>query len=296
MVLVLIKARHGIWPFIIQLVVKWMPRQNFPTAVEIDARRTKPNAKTVVLEAVALRKSFGGLVAVDDVSFDVKAGEVLGLLGPNGAGKSTLFNIITGVIPLSSGNIRLFGSEVENINSREMCQHGVSRTFQHVKLVPDMTLIENVAIGATSLGKASLLQATFGLDRAEEKKIIEWSMHLLQQVGLAEKAWDLAGSLPLGHQRVLEIARALAADPSILLLDEPAAGLRANEKSELAALLRNLRDSGIAILLVEHDMEFVASVADRLMVMNFGKRIAMGDPDSVRADTSVQDAYLGATT
>jgi branched-chain amino acid transport system permease protein len=159
-----------------------------------------------------------------------------------------------------------------------------------------MTLIENVAIGATSLGKASLLQATFGLDRAEEKKIIEWSMHLLQQVGLAEKAWDLAGSLPLGHQRVLEIARALAADPSILLLDEPAAGLRANEKSELAALLRNLRDSGIAILLVEHDMEFVASVADRLMVMNFGKRIAMGDPDSVRADTSVQDAYLGATT
>lgn len=253
-----------------------------------------PEPNTVVLEAIALRKNFGGLVAVDDVSFEVKAGEVLGLLGPNGAGKSTLFNLITGVVPLSSGTLQLFGEQISSVQVRDMCRRGVSRTFQHVKLVPDMTLVENVAIGATSLGRNGLVAATFGRDRDEERIIFGWSMHLLERVGLGDKAWELAGSLPLGHQRVLEIARALAADPCLLLLDEPAAGLRANEKTELASLLCDLRNDGLAILLVEHDMEFVSSVADRLMVMNFGKRIALGNPDAVRGDPAVQDAYLGA--
>ncbi|TAK49792.1 MAG: branched-chain amino acid ABC transporter ATP-binding protein/permease [Xanthobacteraceae bacterium] len=294
MVFMLIVARQGIWPLVVRAFAKWMPRPKPVMAIEIGNRRVMPPPQTVVLEAVAMRKTFGGLVAVDDVSFSISAGEVLGLLGPNGAGKSTLFNLITGVLPLSSGGIRLFAKELSVVDVREMCRRGVARTFQHVKLVPDMTLIENVAIGAASLGQKGLLGATFGLDRAEEQRILGWSMHLLQRVGLASRAWDLAGSLPLGHQRVLEIARALAADPFLLLLDEPAAGLRANEKTELAALLRSLRNSGLAILLVEHDMEFVASIADRLMVMNFGRRIAMGHPDSVRADPMVQDAYLGA--
>jgi len=156
-----------------------------------------------------------------------------------------------------------------------------------------MTLIENVAIGATHLGHAGLTAATFRLDRAEERRLLSWSMQLLEQVGLANKAWELAGSLPLGHQRILEIARALAADPVLLLLDEPAAGLRANEKAELAELLCRLRDDGLGVLLVEHDMEFVSIVADRLMVMNFGKLIAYGAPAEVRANRAVQEAYLG---
>jgi ABC-type branched-subunit amino acid transport system ATPase component len=230
---------------------------------------------------------------VDDVSFDVRAGEILGLLGPNGAGKTTLFNLISGALRPTSGSVGLLGVPVPNVVARDMCRRGIARTFQHVKLVPDMTLVENVAIGATRLGRRGLLSTTLGLDRAEEQSTLGWAMHLLGRVGLADKAWDLAGSLPLGHQRLLEIARALAADPVLLLLDEPAAGLRTNEKAELAKLLRSLCDGGLGILLVEHDMEFVSSVADRLMVMNFGRCIAIGDPIEVRSNTEVQEAYLG---
>lgn len=267
-----------------------------PSAVEpviIESVRARPDAGLPLLTATKMRRTFGGLIAVDDVSFDVRAGEILGLLGPNGAGKTTLFNLISGALRPTSGSVGLLGVPVPNVVARDMCRRGIARTFQHVKLVPDMTLVENVAIGATQLGRRGLISTTLGLDRAEERLMLGWAMHLLGRVGLADKAWDLAGSLPLGHQRLLEIARALAADPVLLLLDEPAAGLRANEKAELARLLRSLCDGGLGVLLVEHDMEFVSSVADRLMVMNFGRCIAIGDPTEIRSNPEVQEAYLG---
>jgi ABC-type branched-subunit amino acid transport system ATPase component/ABC-type branched-subunit amino acid transport system permease subunit len=293
MILILAKARRGLWP----MIGAWTDRATLrPPAVEsviLDSIRARPDAGLPLLTATRMRRTFGGLVAVDDVSFDVRAGEILGLLGPNGAGKTTLFNLISGALRPTSGSVGLLGVPVPNVVARDMCRRGIARTFQHVKLVPDMTLVENVAIGATQLGRRGLISTTLGLDRAEEQLILGWAMHLLGRVGLADKAWDLAGSLPLGHQRLLEIARALAADPVLLLLDEPAAGLRANEKAELARLLRSLCDGGLGILLVEHDMEFVSSVADRLMVMNFGRCIAIGDPTEVRSNTEVQEAYLG---
>ena len=293
MILVLAKARRGLWPMIQAWTEHAMLRPQAIEPVVLQSVRPRPDAGLPLLTATKMRRTFGGLVAVDDVSFDVRAGEILGLLGPNGAGKSTLFNLISGALRPTSGHLGLLGEPVPNVVARDMCRRGVARTFQHVKLVADMTLIENAAIGATQLGHCGLLSATVGLDRAEEQLVLGWAMHLLGRVGLADKAWDLAGSLPLGHQRVLEIARALAADPVLLLLDEPAAGLRANEKTELAALLRSLRNDGLGILLVEHDMEFVSSVADRLMVMNFGRCIAIGDPVDVRGNAEVQEAYLG---
>jgi ABC-type branched-subunit amino acid transport system ATPase component/ABC-type branched-subunit amino acid transport system permease subunit len=293
MILLLAKARRGIWP----MVEAWTDRATLrPRSVEpviLDSVRARPDAGLPLITATKMRRTFGGLIAVDDVSFDVRAGEILGLLGPNGAGKTTLFNLISGALRPTSGHVGLLGVPVPNVVARDMCRRGIARTFQHVKLVPDMTLIENVAIGATQLGQRGLISTTLGLDRAEEKLILGWAMQLLGRVGLADKAWELAGSLPLGHQRLLEIARALAADPVLLLLDEPAAGLRANEKAELAKLLRSLCDGGLGILLVEHDMEFVSSVADRLMVMNFGRCIAIGDPTEVRSNIEVQEAYLG---
>ncbi|WP_137391477.1 ABC transporter permease subunit [Rhodoligotrophos defluvii] len=293
MLLVLWRARRGMLP----LVQSWLPRAAAEGDVMAPARlpspRPRPPRGTPLLAAEGLKRNFGGLVAVDEVSLEVRAGEILGLLGPNGAGKSTLFNLISGTLPVSSGRITFLGQEIPRADARTMCRLGMARTFQHVKLVPDMSLIENVAIGATHLGQAGLASASFGLDRAEEKRLLGWSIYLLGRVGLADKAWEPAGALPLGHQRVLEIARALAADPVLLLLDEPAAGLRANEKAELAALLRSLREDGLGILLVEHDMDFVTKLADRLMVMNFGRRIAFGEPAVVRADSGVQEAYLG---
>jgi ABC-type branched-subunit amino acid transport system ATPase component/ABC-type branched-subunit amino acid transport system permease subunit len=293
MILILAKARRGLWP----MIETWTDRATLrPRPVEPvirDSVRARPDAGLPLLTATKMRRTFGGLIAVDDVSFDVRAGEILGLLGPNGAGKTTLFNLISGALRPTSGSVGLLGVPVPNVVARDMCRRGIARTFQHVKLVPDMTLVENVAIGATRLGRRGLLSTTLGLDRPEEQSTLGWAMHLLGRVGLADKAWDLAGSLPLGHQRLLEIARALAADPVLLLLDEPAAGLRTNEKAELAKLLRSLCDGGLGILLVEHDMEFVSSVADRLMVMNFGRCIAIGDPIEVRSNTEVQEAYLG---
>jgi branched-chain amino acid transport system permease protein len=246
-----------------------------------------------VLSASHLQRSFGGLIAVDDVSFDVKSGEILGILGPNGAGKTTLFNLISGGLSRSTGELSFLGQPLSRVSARDMCLRGMSRTFQHAALVLDMTALENVAIGATHLGRCGFVANSLRLDRMEEQQLLGWAQHLLARVGLADKANELAGNLSLGHQRILEIARALAADPVLLLLDEPAAGLRANEKAVLADLLNSLRSEGLAIILVEHDMDFVFRLADRLMVMNFGRRIAFGRPDEVRADAGVQEAYLG---
>ncbi len=239
-------------------------------------------------------KRFGGLVAVNDVSFDVDAGEIVGLIGPNGAGKTTMFNLLTCTLPMTSGSATFLDHDIGRATQRAVARLGLARTFQHVKLRPQMSLLDNVALGAHARTRAGVLQAGLRLDRAEERAILAEAWRQLDRIGLADRAGDLAGSLPLGTQRILEIARALAADPVLLVLDEPAAGLRRREKQSLAALLRRLRDEGVTILIVEHDMDFVMKLVDRLVVMNFGQKLVEGAPSAVRADERVQAAYLGS--
>jgi branched-chain amino acid transport system permease protein len=240
-------------------------------------------------------KRFGGLVAVNDVSFDVRAGEIVGLIGPNGAGKSTMFNLLTGTAPMTSGHVEFLGQDITGLAQRVVAHRGMARTFQHVKLRPHMSLLDNVALGAHGRTRSGVLAAGLRLDRREEAQILAEARRQLARIGLADRAHELAGSLPLGTQRILEIARALAADPVLLVLDEPAAGLRRKEKQALGDLLRKLRGEGVTILIVEHDMDFVMRLVDRLVVMNFGSKLIEGEPAAVRADPGVQAAYLGTT-
>ena len=230
----------------------------------------------MILEAREVTKRFGGLVANDAMSLDVKAGEIMALIGPNGAGKSTMFNCISGFSPATQGSIRFLGEPVERLESRQIARRGLSRTFQHVRLLPTMSVLENVAIGAHQRGGRGVLAASLHLERAEEARLLAEAARQIARVGLEEHMFDAAGSLPLGQQRIVEIARALAADPCLLLLDEPAAGLRYLEKQALAELLRRLREEGLGILLVEHDMDFVMGLADRVTVMEFGEFLAEG--------------------
>ncbi len=258
--------------------------------------RTMPARGTPVLSVKGAVKRFGGLAAVNDVSFDLNAGEILGLIGPNGAGKSTMFNLLTGTIPMTSGQVRFLGRDITGMLQLEIARLGLARTFQHVKLRPHMSLLDNVALGVHARTRPSILRAGLRLDREEERQIMHEARHQLERIGLADRAHEMAGSLPLGTQRVLEIARALASDPVLLVLDEPAAGLRRNEKLVLGDLLRKLREEGVTILIVEHDMDFVMNLVDRLVVMNFGSKLVEGVPAAVRADERVQAAYLGGTT
>jgi branched-chain amino acid transport system permease protein len=227
------------------------------------------------------------------VSFEVRAGEIVGLIGPNGAGKSTMFNLLTGTAPMTSGRVEFLGHDITGVAQRLVANRGMARTFQHVKLRPNMSLLDNVALGAHGRTRSGVLAAGLRLDRREEAQIVAEAFAQLERIGLASRAHELAGSLPLGTQRTLEIARALAADPVLLVLDEPAAGLRRQEKKVLAELLRRLRDDGVTILIVEHDMDFVMKLVDRLVVMNFGSKLVEGVPAAVRADPLVQAAYLG---
>jgi branched-chain amino acid transport system permease protein len=289
-------APGGIWPRLAALL-RLSSRLPLPQGADALPPREKAVATSnTLLDVQAARKQFGGVIAVNDVSFNVKAGEIVALIGPNGAGKSTTFNLITGVLRASGGTISVLGRKVDNAPPQEIAKLGVARTFQHVKLVPDLTVLENVAIGAHLRGHSGAIASMLRLDRKDEAALLTEAALRIERVGLSDQMHQLAGSLSLGQQRIVEIARALCVDPALLLLDEPAAGLRHMEKQKLASLLRQLRAEGMSVLLVEHDMGFVMDIADRIVVLEFGTKIAEGTPAAIRANPDVIKAYLGTAT
>jgi ABC-type branched-subunit amino acid transport system ATPase component/ABC-type branched-subunit amino acid transport system permease subunit len=285
-------ARGGIVPMISRYLPR--PRLSLPTQAEPLELRARPTVSSrPVLTIQGATKRFGALAAVNDVTFEVKHGEVLGLIGPNGAGKSTLLDLITGTAKPNAGRIVFLDDDVTTLAPRHVAAKGIARTFQHVKLRPNMTLLENVLLGTYPRTRSGFLVGAIRLDREEERSAQFEALQQLRRVGLGEKAGELAGNLPLGQQRLLEVARALAANPVVVILDEPAAGLRRLEKQVLSDLLRTLRNEGMTIVLVEHDMEFVMNLVDRIVVMDFGSKLAEGTPANIRADARVQEAYLG---
>jgi branched-chain amino acid transport system permease protein len=292
LVLMLKYQPDGLWDF----VERRLPRANravdWADAPAL-AERAKPAGGELVLDVQEVRKVFGGLVAVNDISFQIRAGEIVGLIGPNGAGKSTTFNLITGVLAPTRGHVLFRGEQMTGLASRDIARKGMARTFQHVKMIPDMTVLENVALGAHTRGHKGVFSAMASLDKAEERSLFKEAQRQLERIGMGPHLHELAGNLAMGPQRLLEIARALCADPALLLLDEPAAGLRHKEKRALAEVLRQLQREGVSILLVEHDMDLVMQVCDRLVVMEFGTLLMEGTPAQVQQSPEVRAAYLG---
>ncbi len=291
LIILLQRARGGIVSILRRI---WPVTPTLPTIGERGLeKRRQPERGQPLLEINEITKRFGGLVAVNKVSFKLATGEILGLIGPNGAGKSTMFNLITGSLKSDGGTARFLDKDITNAPQRRIAVGGIGRTFQHVKLRPNMSVLDNVLLGTYSRTSAGFVTGALKLDRAEDAEAVAEAMRQLERVGLADKALEPAGSLPLGSQRIVEVARALATDPILLMLDEPAAGLRRQEKDQLGQLLRTLRSEGVTILLVEHDMDFVMGLVDRAVVMVFGSKLMDGTPAEVRASSQVQEAYLG---
>jgi branched-chain amino acid transport system ATP-binding protein len=248
-----------------------------------------------LLELADVRKNFGGLVAVSDLSFSLEAGSIVAMIGPNGAGKSTVFNLITGIYAPSAGSITLDGQPLAGKSTNRIASLGVARTFQNIRLFAFMSALDNVMTGRHArmhAGTFASLVHTPG-ERAEERRVRERARELLAFVALERDASTYARNLPYGSQRRLEIARALASDPKLLLLDEPAAGMNPREKDDLVGLIGRIRDSGVTVFLIEHDMRLVMNVSERVTVLDHGEKIAEGTPDVVRADRRVVEAYLG---
>lgn len=248
-----------------------------------------------LLEFNELTRHFGGLAAIDNVSGHVNKGELVGLIGPNGAGKTTLFNLLTGFTPVSSGRATFRGKQVTGMKPHAIARLGLSRTFQNLRIFPNMTVFDNTSVGATGMIGQSFMNAAFG-SRKRADQISERTWQALEKVRLTHVAGELAANLSYGQRKYLEIARALAMQPELLILDEPAAGLNDTETVELARFIRSLHAEGITVMLVEHDMNLVMSICERIIVLASGRKIGDGTPAEIRANEAVLEAYLGADT
>ena len=255
----------------------------------------KSHEKLTLLTAQGIGKRFGGVQALSDVSFTINHGEIYGLIGPNGAGKTTLFNVLTGIYDPDGGTFEFDGQPLNGLKPHEVAARGIARTFQNIRLFSNLSALENVMVGRHVRTRAGVWGAIVRnrRTRAEEAAIEKRSLELLEYVGVASRANELAKNLPYGFQRRLEIARALATDPKLLALDEPAAGMNATETQSLEALLHDIRRDGTTILLIEHDMKLVMGVCDRVLVLDYGKKIAEGPAAAVQKDPAVISAYLG---